>query len=60
MSWMEIVQVERIAQTQPEEFQLPSPKIVREPLQKAGKLLGVRPIANPSPFYELANYLNNA
>ncbi|BDA48034.1 hypothetical protein COCOBI_11-2910 [Coccomyxa sp. Obi] len=34
------VQVERIAQTEPEIVQLPSPDIVRKPLEKAAALLG--------------------
>lgn len=42
------VQVERIAQTEPEDFQLPSPEVVRKPLQKAGQLLGVRRAALPA------------
>lgn len=34
------VQVERIAQTEPEKAQLPSPDMIRKPLEKAAALLG--------------------
>lgn len=36
-----MLQVERIAQTEPETLQLPSPDIIRKPLEKASTLLGV-------------------
>ena len=43
-----VVQLERVAQTEPENFQLPSPGIVKLPLRQAARALTVCPSA-PSP-----------
>lgn len=40
-SLSELSQVERVAQTEPENIQLPSPDVIRKPLEKAAALLGV-------------------
>jgi len=42
------VQLERVAQTEPENFQLPSPDIVKVPLQQAAKALTV---SHPAPSH---------
>lgn len=39
------MQLERVAQTEPENFQLPSPDIIKRPLQQAQKALTVGTVA---------------
>ncbi len=50
------MQLERVAQTEPESFQLPSPAIVKVPLQQAAKALTVSHPA-PSHCYHFLPYL---